>query len=356
MKIKIITIHNIPNFGSIFQCYALCEYLKKNGYDDVEVIDYNPNYFRASSLKSKIGKLLNYNHYLKRKQKFDAFIKMYIPVTKEKFSNLVDLEQSDMNADLYISGGDQLWNVYHDSGRDDAYRLVWTNGRKISYGTSMGQRNFPLQELKKLAAKISDYSHIGVRESSSVLLLSQEGIKAYHCVDPVFLLDDHDYNRFLKDIKQPKYLLVYLVTPSPLLEKCIKFLSTHYNLKVILCSGFSKKCTCDEFKKDLGPDEILNYIKNAEIILSSSFHATAFSLLFKKQFFTILPNEYTNERIEDLLKSRGLMDRIITNDSDLENVLSNNIDYGKSIDYGKFIENSKKYLRNAIGYDRENKI
>ena len=99
--------------------------------------------------------------------------------------------------------------------------------------------------------------------------------------------------------------MVYLVTPSPLLEKTINYLKEKYNLKVILCGGFSKKCTCDEFLKDLGPDEILSYIKNAEIVLSSSFHATSFSIIFEKQFFTILPDEHTNERIEDLLNIKN---------------------------------------------------
>lgn len=352
MKIKIITIHNIPNFGSIFQCYALCEYLKKINFNDVEVIDYNPSYFKSTTLKSKIAKILNYKYYLNRKNKFENFIKKNIPVTKKSFSSLLELKDYNFDADLYISGGDQLWNVYHDSGKDDVYRLVWTKGRKISYGTSMGQSDFPKKELRDLANKISDYSHVGVRESSSVVLLKTEGVKAVHCVDPVFLLTKDDYSKFFKNINQPKYLLVYLVTPSPLLEKCIDILSKYYKLKVILCSGFSKKCTCDEFIKDLGPDEILSYIKNAEIVLSSSFHATAFSLLFKKQFFTILPDKHTNERIEDLLRIRGLSNRIITNESDLIDELYKNIDYENTIDYEKYIENSKFYLRNAINYDK----
>lgn len=353
MKINIITIHNIPNFGSIFQCYALCEYLKKNGYTNVEVIDYNPIYFRKSTLRAKIGKLLNYKWYLRRKNKFDDFIKKYIPVTTEQFFNLSELENYNFNADLYISGGDQLWNVYHDSGRDDAYRLVWATGRKISYGTSLGQFNFPKDKLKDLAIKIKDYSHIGVRESSSVNLLQEEGIKATHCVDPVFLLEECDYRKFFRKIHQSqKYLLVYLVTPSPLLEKCIKILSEHYNLKIVLCSGFSKKCTCDEFIKDLGPDEILSYIKNADIVLSSSFHATAFSILFKKQFFTILPGEHTNERIEDLLRNIGLSDRIITSDLELVKKLNQDISYENITNYKEYIRRSKYYLKDAINDDK----
>ncbi|MEG0408460.1 MAG: polysaccharide pyruvyl transferase family protein [Bacilli bacterium] len=348
MKIKIITIHNIPNFGSIFQCLALCEYLKNIGFLDIEVIDYNPTYFKTRKIKSLIGKLLNYVHYKRRSKKFDAFIKSNIPITAGKFSSIQELNTYDFNADLYIAGGDQLWNIYHDSGRDDVYKLVWTSGNKISYGTSMGQTKFDKSQLKDLAEKIADFKNVSVRESSSVKLLNSVGIKAVHCVDPIFLLDSEFYNKYLVPVTQPKYLLVYLVTPSRLLNECIVYLSRKYNLKTILCSGFSKKCVCDLFLKDLGPNEILSYIKNAEIILSSSFHATAFSLLFEKQFFTILPDEHTNERILDILSIRNLRHRIITNESSIESELSKEIDYEKIDDYSYFIESSKKYLDRAL--------
>jgi hypothetical protein len=179
-------------------------------------------------------------------------------------------------------------------------------------------------------------------------LLKDKGISAVHCVDPVFLLDAAEYEKFIKPVNQPKYLLVYLVTPSELLERCIDYLSHKYNLKVILCSGFSKKCACDQFLKDLGPDEILSYIKNAEIVLSSSFHATAFSITFKRQFFTILPDQHTNERIVDILTIHGLENRIITEQSDIEQALDGIIDYYTITDYSNRISESKEYLQRAL--------
>lgn len=348
MKIKIITIHNIPNFGSVFQCLALCDYLKSLGYEEVEVIDYNPDYFKAKTLRAKIGKIINFKYYKSRTEKFNDFIRKYIPITKNSSETLAELEKNENGADLYIAGGDQLWNVYHECGRDDAYKLTWAKGRKISYGTSLGQTDFTDIQLQDLGSKIADYEYVAVRESSSVDMLKKVGVNAFHSVDPVFLRDREYYEQYLIPVEQPKYLLVYLVTPSPLLEKCIGCLSEKYNLKVVLCSGFSKKCTCDLFLKDLGPNEILSYIKNAEIVLSSSFHATSFALLFKKQFFTILPNEHTNERIEDLLKMQGLYSRIIKEDSNLESELSQEIDYEYTSDYADMITASKEYIKKAI--------
>ena len=105
---------------------------------------------------------------------------------------------------------------------------------------------------------------------------------------------------------------------------------------------------CDEFLKDLGPDEILSYIYNAEIVLSSSFHATSFSLIFKKQFFTILPGLHTNERILDLLSQRDLMQRIITNEEQLYKACDAKIDYSTLKSYDNMIDASKEYLKGAL--------
>ncbi len=351
MKIKIITIHGIPNFGSVFQCYGLCEFLKKSGYDDVQVIDYNPDYYNKRGIRGLIGKILNYKSYIIREKKFRQFVKKHIPLTKQNFKTFDELKHFSFDADIYIAGGDQLWNVYHHSGNDKAYRLAFTDGKKISYGTSMGQKDFPTKELEKLCEDIKSFSAVSVREESSVGLLESGGVSAEHSVDPVFLLDRQDYEKFTVPVNQPEYVMVYLVTPSKLLEDSVAYLKEKYGYKIILCGGFFKKCTCDEFLKDLGPDEILSYIKNAKIVLSSSFHATAFSLIFEKQFFTILPDAHTNERIEDILSKRGLSHRIVNETSDLKKSFDDVINYREVADYTPLQEKSKQYLQKALKND-----
>lgn len=348
MKIKIITIHCIPNFGSIFQTYALFKYLRNMGIQDVQVIDYCPKYYNPHTFKSVIGMILNLKRYITRKNKFQKFLNTHIELTHERYRNLNQLKSANLKADLMIAGGDQLWNVYHDCGNDDAYKLTFSDTKKISYGTSLGQTGFSEEQLNNLAKKLRSFSHVSVRESSSVEMLASAGIRAKWCVDPVYLLPTTEYERFIKPVPYKKYLLVYLVTPSPLLDRIIDYLSAKYGLKVILCSGFSKKCKCDAFLRDLGPDEILSYIKYADIVLSASFHATTFSLIFEKQFFTILPDPSTNERIVDLLNKRDLSHRIITAKSDLDVELQTTIDYSKTKSYDQMIEQSKAYLNNAI--------
>ena len=271
MKIRIITIHGIPNFGSVFQSYGLCRYLRDNGFPDTKLIDYTPDYYTNKSLISTLGRMLNYKSYVTRTKKFRAFIEENLSLTNERFKTLEELKKHNFDGDVYIAGGDQLWNVFYTCGNDDAYKLAFVNGKKISYATSMGQKAFEKEQLEALGEKLKAFSAVSVREPSTVSLLESVGINATWSVDPVFLLEASDYDKFIKPVNEPDYMMVYLVTPSKLLEDCIEYLSKKYNLKVILCSGFSKKCTCDKFIKDLGPDEMLSYIKNAKIVLSSSF-------------------------------------------------------------------------------------
>ena len=348
LRIRIITIHGIPNFGSAFQSMALCRYLASCGYRDVEIIDYNPPYFKPHTLRSMAGIALNLKDCRIRDKRYRDFLVQNVPLTRQRFTSLQQLRETKFDADVYIAGGDQLWNVYHDCGRDDAYKLTFAQGKKISYGTSLGQSRFTDEQLDELAEKIRGFSSISVRESTSVGMLASRGISAKHVADPVFLLDRAEYESILVEPDDERYLLVYMVTPSKLLEDCIERLARRRGLKVVLCFGLSKKCTCDKHDKAAGPAEILGYIKNAEFVLSASYHATAFATMFQKQFFTLLPGQHTNERILDYLSMRGLENRILTESSNLEKLLDEHVDYPAIDGYGSFVEQSKQYLQRAL--------
>ncbi len=340
MKIEIITIHNINNFGSVFQTYGLYKYLSDQGHD-TEVIDYNPPYFRHSNLKRKLGELLFFQDYHVRKTKFNHFIKKNYKLSLKNYKTSKALQDHPPVADLYVAGGDQLWNPYHPCGNDDMYKMSFTNGKKISYGTSMGKSSFSDNELCDLAFKIKDYFCVSVRESSSVSLLNKVGIQAHHVVDPVLLLPRAAYERYVsKPLISGKYMFVYLVTPSKLLESTIAYISKKMGLKVVLCAGLSQKSTCDYMLRNAGPEEILSYIVNAEFIISASFHATLFSVLYHKQFATLLPGSNTNERIEDFLSWNRLSDRIIKSGEDLNETLFSPVDF---VFADKAIEAKRQY-------------
>lgn len=347
MKCQIITIHHIHNFGSVFQTYGLQKFLQQQGMD-ASIIDYRLDYYEAgrNKLKTMVGKALNLKSYLTRKKKFERFVRNYENCTKKRFLTEDQLKDAYKNTnDILIAGGDQLWNNYHPCGNDDAYKLTFSDGRKIAYGTSMGRDNFTEEELKTLAGKVTDFESIMLREKSTVdMLRKHTAVPVSHVIDPVGLLNAED---FLKIAKKPAitepYAVMYLADSSPLLDAAIELLAKKMKLKIVHICGFRKKCYCDHFVKDAGPEEILGYIANAQFVLSASFHATMFSLMFNKPFATLLPGEKTNARIEDLLKNVGLEDRILRKEEDLT-VLECPIDYTKPNEILKNLKEASREL------------
>ena len=109
-----------------------------------------------------------------------------------------------------------------------------------------------------------------------------------------------------------KYLLVYDFDSSPQIAYIATKLSKRYNLK--LHSVFPMK-EADKIEKNMGPIEFLNAVANAQVILSNSFHATAFSLIFHKEFYVVNRQENINTRMRDLLKAFELEERLISLDS-----------------------------------------
>lgn len=349
MKIQIITIHRLNNFGSTFQAYALYKYLSDELYD-VEIIDYHPRYFLCPSIKTRVGQMIYRKEFKDREVKFKRFVEGNIKLTKRKYSSYGDLSRLIPSADVYMVGSDQLWNYHYDCGKDDSYKLTFCNGVKVSYGTSLGKNNFTNEELNDLRSKISDYKFVSVRESKSVDVLKSIGIDAYWVVDPVLLLDRHEYQKFTIKPTEDKYAFVYLVSTSNILIEAIELLSSRLGLKIIVYSGLARKCKCDKQLRNLGPEEALSYIVHAEFILSASFHATLFSVMFKKNFATLLPGVGSNERIEDLLSWTNLHSRIIYDKNDLERIFSCKPNYKKEmtdIINGRILK-SKEMLKDVL--------
>ena len=353
MKKYIITIHCIPNFGSVFQSYGLVEYLRKQG-EDVEIIDYRPHYYweGRGALKSYIAKFVNLRSFVSQTQKYNRFIRKELSLTPRVYKSFQDLMSLNEQEAIFISGGDQIWNSFHPSGRDDAYKLTFLkNQKRLAFGSSMGRTTFSDKELESLASKVNNYSFIGLREQSTVPLLSKNvDVPVRHVVDPVLLLKKEDYMRFIgqKPIINEPYLLMYLSDKSELLNKVVNTISKSLGVKVVHVCGFRKKCYCDYFLKSTGPEELLNLICYSKFVVSSSFHATLFSLLLEKQFCTLLPEAGTNARIEDLLGYYGLESRIVRKDSDIKNIKEEvAFDAVRSI-INEFAEESRKILNNYL--------
>lgn len=348
--INIITLHDICNPGSVFQAYALDKFINDNGYE-CQIIDYVPYYSHIgkNKLKGIIKNILFGKNAKILKKKYHDFIKENMHMTSRRYTTYAQMLDDPPRADIYISGSDQLWNRDYDCGNDEAYYLSFANdAKKISYATSLGKKEISDIDLDFISSRIKGFEHISVREQSSTRFLSSKLNRTIEWVcDPVFLLDKNDYLKKNKRLVSDKYIVIYLSAGTELLEQTIRNIRENTGYKVVLLGGNIARCSCDVHFVDMGPEDFISLVYYAEAVLSSSFHATAFSHIFHKRFGVILPKK-NGERIESLLNLSELTDHIIDSSEDYT-VLLKDVDYTE-VDkkMAPFIENSKEYLLSSI--------
>ena len=312
MKTYTITLHDTDNCGSSLQAYALQQFLLKNGVCN-EIIDYVPEYIKhnGSLIRSIAKKFLYCVPTIQKNKKFRCFKNTYLNFTKTKYTSYQELKEAGLNADCFITGSDQLWNDSFMCGRDPAYYLGFTQGNKISYAVSLGKENISDDNKKSINEYAADFKWISVREPSSVKAVADVvNVPVMHVCDPVFLNKKEEYSAISrKVVLKDKYMLVYLAQAidKEALNKMLSMLKNRMDCKVVLIGTCVKRCDCDIHLKSVSPEEFLYLVENAEYVVSNSFHATMFSLLFEKQFVTLLPKE-NGKRITSVLEQVGLQE------------------------------------------------
>lgn len=350
MKINVLTIHCMHNPGSVLQAYALQKYLEDK--NDVAIIDYRPRYLFSenSTWKFTLKKILFRKDYKSRALKFDSFISKEMKLT-DRYEKYEQLKKSDFDADVYLTGSDQLWNSDFPCGNDGAFYLDFIKeGKKIAYSTSVGKRIIDAHNLQILKNKLTDFTAISVREKSTAELLSCELHRTVEWVcDPVLLLPSHHYMKYIKETRviADPYVIVYMCDTSALLTEIVDYYRKK-GMKIILAGGFTKRCYCDLHIKDVGPEDFLDLIYKAELVISCSFHATAFCHIFHTDFVTLIPSN-NGERIINLLDVSGLRNRGIL--TTFDPVLVTTLIDWKKVDeqLGRYISVSKRYLAKSLG-------
>ncbi len=350
MNILIITLHSINNPGSALQAFALNRFLMNQKIDN-EIIDYRPSYSKKGKNKFKwfLRTLFFLPKYLSANRKYARFMEENMCLTARTYSSYSQLKENPPIADIYMTGSDQLWNPYYDCGQDDSYYLKFVKeGRKMAYSTSVGKDELTNDEENSLLEKISDFKAIAVREKSTYnALFKKLSIPLKWVCDPVFLLDAEEYNKFITPNRYGNYAVVYLSKRSQLLEKVISEVRSKYGLRIIQAGGYVKRCSCDDLISPVGPEEFLSLLYHSKLVISSSFHATAFSLIFNKNFVSILPDG-NGDRIVSLLNLLELEWKLIKKEEDIRMAFGNP-DYhlvNKYLD--SFVKDSKSFLLSML--------
>lgn len=361
MRVFTITCHDVYNYGASLQAYALQEYCRACGHE-YQIIDYKPpylsNHYKLGFIANPrfdrpiikqlyiLAKLPGRLFELKRKRRFDEFTRNHLSLTSGRFTSSDELAENCPDGDLFIAGSDQIWNTLFKNGRDKAFYLdfVGEKGRKISYAASFSTDGIPDEYREFVREKLSNFNAISVRESSARNILSDLGFNECTLVcDPVFLIDEKRWRNLAGNVNAPKRKYIFLYDCERSRELRLIAEKLHHRLKLPIYSV--SPISCNYAQKDFmqsGPLEFLNLIANADFVIANSFHALAFSLIFKKNFFIVKRTESINTRMRDFLAYLGLNNRLIDASDE---VGLENIDYkGVDAKLATLISQSKDYL------------
>lgn len=370
-SIGIITIHKINNYGSVLQAYALQHVCRSLGFE-AEIIDYNfPNSYhrenRYACSEDKAAteplwiKLIFAFSLLRQHKKTAEFVERRLQLSARQYNHPEELRETPPEYDIYITGSDQVWSPRHCNG-DPAFLLHFApeNALKISYAASFGTDHLPQDLEIRFKTLLQRYSRISTREESGLQIIHHlTGKGAVKALDPTLLLTSDEWNRIAiphRMIKR-KYILCYFLNYSfnafPYVEDLAEHLrkETGYELVRVARPPHNLKLCGNRYRTGASPEEFISLIRDAEMVLTTSFHGTAFAINFGKPLLSIVRDAKNDgdNRQTDLMKSLGLQDNILSlNDSfPSPDRLTYNTDevLGK---LSELREESIKYLTGAI--------
>ena len=366
-EICITTVYKNTNYGANLQAFALNQFINKR--KDCYLLNYEPLIKNAFSWIKKSW-INEENKTLFRSLKLGVALLMSIPRLQKKIngfncfrnkhtkqSKLYKFKDEIANLGFtdIVCGSDQIWNPDITNGINPLYfGDVLGIKNKISYAASMGKEKYNETDEKLAADLIKNMDYVSVREEKSVAYIEQiSGKKVTHVCDPVFLLEKVEYEKIAKPIKcKEPYLLVYSVINNPkMLEAAIEF-ANKKGLEVVEICQNKKRGFKHLQLTAASPKEFLGAIKNAEYVVTNSFHGTAFSLIFNKELY-VFDNKERGSRITGLLEKAGLSSRI-----NEEKIIEQEI-----IDYSVVENNlkehialSKEFLLNALNSEKEKTV
>lgn len=364
-KIATLTTHGADNYGAVLQAYALQKFIGELGYD-CQVINYIPAYTtkeyslirKPKTIKEfafSCFQLLNYTQRKMRKNGFSAFRDDYLSLSGQTIVDHSELIQTVNKYDMVVCGSDQIWNPKMH-GFDEAYFLSFddVSTKLVSYAASFGQDRIDERIKPEIQRRLKKFSSFACREHSAVQLIQELTGNASHFVmDPVFLLPGEKWREIANSPSyQGRYDLLYFLSNPGLSPYAAKRYAAEKGNKVISI-GFSPRDYKYWIKCDysLGPLEFLGVIEHSDVILTNSFHCTAFAILLQKDFYVRLQRgkESRNGRIVSLLSELGLEDRIYYDEEAKE------LDFSRKIDYVSvrsklqaLVCESKKYLIDVL--------
>lgn len=353
MKIGILTFQFADNHGALLQAYALKKYISKRTDAQVEIINYanrklieayDINPFKNKKISRIMKAFIKYPFCRRQVNLFERFRREKLGILNPRKINTELYDEYD----CYIVGSDQIWNsqITFD---DYNYFLVDISSKavkRIAYAASADDAFLMDIDYERKVELLKRFDAVSVRESQiSYILKKKAAIESEIVLDPVFLLNDNEWYDMAKHPKrkiQEKYILYYSLKENHELDRIAKYLSVTMKLPIVVVHPTLRKVTSVGYPVlDIGPEEFVWLLKNAEIVVSNSFHAFSFSYIFGKKIYFDYVEESSN-RIINLITIFNL--HVVREDS-INYIEMNN--HNKVL-FEKYLKQSKMFIERNI--------
>lgn len=333
--IGIITFHCADDYGAMLQAYGLKTYLCESGLK-ADIIRYEPSfmtgryrwlpYIPIKGIMMTLGVgLSQWREHRKMKKDFfrlkssmRSFRKKYL-INPNHRKLFFAWQLKNFRYKYYIVGSDQIWNPDITLGLRKVYFGMFKNEWKekvVAYAASLGGEALPSGYDTQFGEFVKHVNAVSVREKEAVSYVKKfyDG-EVLAVLDPVFLLEKKQWEKIENEPGKKRYILVYVTEMNDELMEYVKRISESKNLSVVeLRTGTGAASTEFEIDYTAGPAEFLGYIHHADYVVTNSFHATAFSIIYQKRFI-VFPHRKLSARLYNILEIHGLEERLYKKDS-----------------------------------------
>lgn len=284
-RIALITLVDFDNYGNRLQNYALEKVLADMGNTVTSIVPYKPDFVKWTIKKFiKADSDTLRNKYLKsrRLKEFLEFDNQYVNTCAINSNNFDSIQME--NYDCFVSGSDQVWNPdWADYTYEKTFLRFCRKEKRIAYAASFGVDSIPKKWIDKYKTGLSEFQYLSVRENKAVEIVEELiGKTCERVLDPTMLLDKDEWNRIAivpPQCMNKNYILTYFLGGrSDAVNKDILEYARKYDCHVI------NLLDLNDPNYFVGPDKFVGLISKAKLVLTDSFHATVFSIIYERPF------------------------------------------------------------------------
>ena len=350
---------NFTNYGSALQSWALTQAIGKIGYH-AKLVDYCPDILADKDPLNPFGNMWDKDEESIRmcqltmpaiKVNYEKFMRFYnerFDKTKGRYTS-GNFDDISSEVDCFVCGSDTIF-CPDEFGIDDGYYANYKcmKNNSVAYAASFGDPHFTEDTYPILNERLKNFKAFGLRENLMIPYVKEHSsVPVQKVVDPTLLLTSDDYDTIAeKRIIDEKYLLLYARRYNPKMNEYAEKLAEQNGWKIV---DISLRATNAERGHQMfyeaGVEEFLSLVKNAEYVVTNSFHGMIFSVQYRRPF-VVFSREQCDTKIEEILELFGLPDRMLVNGNENFRVNINYDEVHSNISRAR--ESSKQFLRSEL--------